>query len=195
MTDRLDDMARRMLGEAAALFAAGDLAGARSLAERAVVTSQRGRSRIEGLLLLAHIAWVDGTANAATEYLEEGLAEPGVDQALLGRIHAKLATYHMNPERVIRHADAAIQLLDEEHQPGLVAQVLIQKFYSQAVLGLGAQHDLLQRGLTDARHPRAYSLPANTRSTGPRARASSQARGVVAVKKWTSRHRHPVRSW
>jgi DNA-binding CsgD family transcriptional regulator len=145
--DRLDDMVRRMFGEAAASFAAGDLAGARSLADRAVVTSQGGRSRIEGLLLLAHIAWVDGTANAATEYLEEGLAEPGVDRALLGRIHAKLATYHMNPERVIRHADAAIQLLDEEHQPGLVAQVLIQKFYSQAVLGLGAQHDLLQRGL------------------------------------------------
>jgi DNA-binding NarL/FixJ family response regulator len=146
--DRLEELARRMLGGAGALFAAGDLARARSLAERAVATSQRGPSRVEGFLLLAQIAWIDGTANAATEYLEEGLAEAGVGRALLGRIHAKLATYHMKPERVIRHADAAIELLDEEHQPGLVAQVLIQKFFSQAALGLGAQRDLLQRGLT-----------------------------------------------
>jgi DNA-binding CsgD family transcriptional regulator len=145
--ERLEELARRMLAGAAALFAAGDLAGARSLAERAVVTSQRGRSRIEGFLLLAHIAWVDGTANAATEYLEQGLAEAGVDRDLLGRINAKLATYHMNPKRVIRHADAAIQLLDEEHQPGLVAQVLIQKFFSQVQHGLGAERDLLERGL------------------------------------------------
>src|SRR5437762_13313102 len=53
----------------------------------------------------------------------------------------------MRPDRVVRHADAAIELLDEDRQPGLLAHVLIQKFMTETALGLPARRDLLQRGL------------------------------------------------
>jgi DNA-binding NarL/FixJ family response regulator len=103
--------------------------------------------RAEGLLLLAHIAWVDGTADAATQYLERALHDAGDAPALRALLHAKLATYHMKPAGVLRHADAAIALLDENTQPGLLAEVLIQKFFSEAVAGQGARRELLERGL------------------------------------------------
>ena len=145
--DRLNERARRMLGEGSALFAAGDVARATALAERIVALLGEGRLRAEALLLLAHIAWVDATAEAATEYLEQALDDAGNDASLRALLHAKLATYHMKPAGVLRHADAAIALLDEDEQPGLLAEVLIQKFFSEAVAGHGARRELLERGL------------------------------------------------
>jgi DNA-binding CsgD family transcriptional regulator/RecA/RadA recombinase len=145
--DRPDDLARRLLGEGSALFAAGDVARARSLADRVVATSPHGRARVDGLVLLARIASIDGTAEATTEYLERALTDAGDDSALRGALHAMLAAPHMRPDGVARHADAAIRLLDAEEQPGLVAQVLIQKFVSEAMLGKGARRSLLKRGL------------------------------------------------
>jgi DNA-binding NarL/FixJ family response regulator len=146
-TDRASERARRILGEASALLAAGDVSRARDLAERTVALVRHGRLRVQAFLLLAQVAWIDATAETATEYLEQALGDAGDDAALRGLLHAKLATYHMRPAGVLRHADAAIALLDEEEHPGLLAEVLIQKFFSEAVAGMGARRELLERGL------------------------------------------------
>ena len=54
-----DDEARRKLGEAAALLAAGDPGGARTVADSALVRAEAGRLRAEANLLLGEIAWVE----------------------------------------------------------------------------------------------------------------------------------------
>jgi DNA-binding CsgD family transcriptional regulator len=145
---RPDEVARRQLGEASAHFAASDLTRARALAERAIATAPHGPVRAEGFLLLADAASVAATADAATDYLEQALAEAGEDPALRGRIHARLAGYStVRPERAATHRDVAIELLDGEQQPGLLAQVLFEKFFAEVELGRGARPDLLQEGL------------------------------------------------
>jgi DNA-binding CsgD family transcriptional regulator len=146
--DRADEVARRTAGAASALFAAGDLARARSLAERVAATAEHGHVRAESRLLLADIAWVDETAQAAAEHLERALPEAGDDRVLRGRIHAALASQLLRlDDEHAAQLDAAMTLLDEEQHAALLAKLLFGKFIVELHLGRGARLDLFERGL------------------------------------------------
>lgn len=147
--ERDQELARRTLGEASALFLADDLDRARELAQEAVEMAAPGRLRAEGLLLLGRIAHFQGTSDVATEQLERALAEVGDDRAMRGRIHGELAWMYvvLDQARGVGHAEAAIELLDEEEEPGLLAFILFTKFLTDAHLGRGADRALLERGL------------------------------------------------
>ncbi len=138
---------RRLLGEASALLAAGELGQARVVAESALADAPPGTLRAESLFLLSQIAWVDSTATAV-EQLERALAEAGDDRRLRGRIEAKLAAFSMRDQRVaVAHADAAAALLDEDEDPGLLAYALVNSVFFGAQVGLGARPELLNRAL------------------------------------------------
>ena len=147
--ERSPDVTRRTLGEALALFAIGDLARSRQLAEEVLDAGPSGPLRAEGLLLLGRISEIDTTIRVATEHLERGLAEAGDDRRLRGWIHAELSRMHryLDPVRGVEHAEAAIPLLDADDEPGFVASAIFAKFYLDAQLGHGANRMLLERGL------------------------------------------------
>ena len=77
-----EDLARRLLGAAGALAIAGDLDGARSLANRAFETARGGSLERVLLLLLGSLASYTETIEARIGYHEHALAEAGDDEAL-----------------------------------------------------------------------------------------------------------------
>jgi DNA-binding CsgD family transcriptional regulator len=145
--DRADEAASRMARCASALFAAGDLARARSLAERVAATAEHGHVRAESRILLADIAWVDETAQATAEHLERALSDAGDDRVLRGRIHAALLDLLRPDDEHTAQLDAAIALLDEEQHPALLAELLFGKFSLELHLGRGVRMDLFEKGL------------------------------------------------
>lgn len=71
-------------GRSAALLAAGDPRGARSVAESALTLATDAAGSAEALLLLGEIAWVESPGRQPLEYLESALAHAGDDRRLRG---------------------------------------------------------------------------------------------------------------
>jgi DNA-binding CsgD family transcriptional regulator len=147
--DHREAVVRRMLGQAVALHATGEVDGARSLGQQAVDDSPTPSLRARGLLLLADVEWDAGAVEAVIQRLEEALAAATDDRELHARISMLLvqATVLVDPKRALEHAKAAQRLLDEERAPGLLAWVLIDRFLAEALLGRGPSRALLERGL------------------------------------------------
>ncbi len=158
--DAKGDVARRMLGHAAALNATGEWAEARSLAERALVTTRSPSMRTSALSLLASIEWFNGAARSATARAAEALSAARRDRALEGPIHAQLARFNFSVDlrSALEHAEAAIELLSEEQEPGLLGHVLVDRVFAGALRGEVVSEDLLDRGLA----LEAQSLAAST---------------------------------
>ncbi len=146
--DRPDDLARRLSGQAASLNTVGDVAPARSLARRALDSASTPEGRTTALLLLASIAWFDGRAADATGLAEEALRTAGDDQALLGAVHARLVRFQFSLDlpSALRHADLALPLLGEE-EPGLLAQVLVDRMFASALHGDAVPREAADRAL------------------------------------------------
>jgi hypothetical protein len=101
------------MGRAAALLAAGDPPGARSVAEEALGRSADAPHIAEVLLLLGEIAWVEEPGRQPIEYLKRALAHVDQDDQLRGRIHARMAEYSvLDHASVLEHSDAAAALLE-----------------------------------------------------------------------------------
>jgi ATP/maltotriose-dependent transcriptional regulator MalT len=145
---RADDLARRTLCVADALATAGDLDGARSLAMTALKTAVTGPLRARALLRLASLASYTETIEARIGYHERALAEAGDDQALTAEILLSLVEeISVDPQRSLRRAEEAIELVREWDDPSLLAQALMNKFIAEAVLGRGARHEVLEEAL------------------------------------------------
>jgi DNA-binding NarL/FixJ family response regulator len=143
-----DDAARRMLGEAAALFAAGDPAGARTVAETALARADAVILRAEANVLLSDIAWVENPGRRQIDHLERALGLADGDRRLCGRIHAKLSEASLLDQRkALEHAEAAAALLDEDEDPALLAHVLFDELFYGAQLGRPAPRGLVERAL------------------------------------------------
>lgn len=147
-TDRADELARRLLGQASSSNAVGDFAGARLAAERAVESARGGLLRAKGLSLLGSLAWFQGAARTASRHFEQALAA-AADREVQGPIYAKLVrcNFTLDLERAVEHADAAMELLSEERQPMLLAHVLIDRYIAGVLLGRRPPRALLERGL------------------------------------------------
>jgi class 3 adenylate cyclase len=143
---RAADIARRTLGEASALLGAGDVAGARSLAEVAAATSIRSL-HAEALFLRGDIAWISGEQRKAVELLERALAEAQGDRGLAAKIYPKLVNFTVNhdPARGIEHSDAALKLLSPEHDSAAIAHVLFDRLWAGIRLGRGEEEGVFER--------------------------------------------------
>jgi DNA-binding CsgD family transcriptional regulator len=141
-----DELARRALGEASALLAAGDVGGARSLAEQAA-TSPASPLHAQALYILGEILWVTGSFEGATEYLEEALAASPGDRDLAARIYPKLVYFTLahDPARALERANAALKALDPAGAPGALASIVFDKFWAGLLLGQGERPELLER--------------------------------------------------
>ena len=148
-TDRPDQLARRMLGESAALNALGQFADADELARRALASARTKAVRVSAFAHLAGLAWYGGDAGTAGHHVEGALAEAAGDQDLLGPIYAKGVRFSFAADfpRAFEYAGAASDLLSEIQEPALLAHVLVDRVVAGAFCGLGAQHELLDRAL------------------------------------------------
>jgi DNA-binding NarL/FixJ family response regulator len=158
---RTDDAARRALGEASALLAAGDVDGARALAEPLAATA-RGSLRGRALYLLGEIGWISGS-KTATENLEAVLSAAPDDADLTAQAYHKLVNYTVahDPARAIRYADGAMQSLDPDRQAGALASVVFDRFWATLMLGQGPQRSLFEqwRELEDRAGPESPKTP------------------------------------
>ena len=147
--DQPDGLARRLLGQAAALLAVGGRVAARPLAEQALATPAAPPLRAEALICLASIDWSEGSASDANHHLEQALKTLSDDHQLRGRIYMSLARFNVlrEPKRAVEQAKAALQLLSEEREPELVASALIDRFFAETVLGRPSRRELFERGL------------------------------------------------
>jgi len=144
--ERQEELTRRTLGEAAALLAAGDVGGARSLAEQASA-SPVAALRAQVLHLLGEVLWVAGTFLGATEQFEAALAAAPGDQELAGRIYPRLVYVNLahDPARAVELADAAMKALDPERTAGALASIVFDRYWVGLLLGQGERPELLER--------------------------------------------------
>ena len=160
--ERREELARRLLGEAAALLAGGDAGGAREAAQRAVELAPAATQRAQGLLLLGDIAWITGSKDVGAQ-LERALAAAEGDPALAARVYPKLVNFTVahDPARAVEHADAAMQLLRPDREPGALAYVVFDRFWAGVMLGRGADRKLFERWqeLEEAAGPAAPKSP------------------------------------
>ena len=141
-----DRLARRRLGQATAALAAGDVGGARALAEGAAA-SPVAAIRAQGEYLLGEILWIGGTWGPATEHLQAALAAAPGDENLAARIYPKLVTFTVahDPARGVEYAEAALETLDPEWAAGAIASVVFDRFWAGLLLGQGEDPGLLER--------------------------------------------------
>ena len=145
--DRAEDRARRLLAEASAQLAAGDVEAARVLAEEATADAPTPGLRAAAEEVMGEILWVAGTFAGASEHLERALeAAPG-DQAIGARVYPKLVYFNAahDPARAVELAEAAMRTLDPERAPGALATVVISRMWASLVLGDAPQPELLER--------------------------------------------------
>ena len=143
-----DDAARRMLGEAAALFAAGD-PKRRSSGGRDGARTRRGSDPPRRGERSAERDRVGREPRTSASRLPRTRPWPADgDRRLCGRIHAKLSEASLLDQRkALAHAEAATALLDEDEDPALLAHALIDKLFFGAQLGWKAPRAVLERAL------------------------------------------------
>jgi DNA-binding CsgD family transcriptional regulator len=144
-TECNEELARRALGEARSVLAAGDAGGARKLAED-VATSSIGSMRAQALFLLGEVAWISGSSSAS-EHFEAALETAPRDGALAARIYPRLVTYTTphDPARSVEHAEAAMKLLIPERDPAALAHVTFERLWAGVLLGRGEERGLVER--------------------------------------------------
>lgn len=138
---------RRLLAAGEAMFEAGDLAAGRRLLEDALAEMPHDADRARTQVLLATIRWYDDGA-AALGIGKEALLDAGADTTLQGRIHTRLALFSTDQEQAAEHSDAAIQLIDPDEDPSLLAFALFGSFYDQVQSAKAVRMDLFERALS-----------------------------------------------
>jgi DNA-binding CsgD family transcriptional regulator len=138
---------RRKLGLADALFHAGDGRRSRALLEEALRDASPGRLRCEALSLLALVLWHSSDWRQAIPHCTEALAAT-TDRDLAGRLHAQIAS--MGDENVgdaAAHARAALDLMDEEHDPVAYGFALLNALQWEHYAGHALDRAALEHGL------------------------------------------------
>jgi DNA-binding NarL/FixJ family response regulator len=118
------------------------------LATKAFDASAPGTLRARSLLLLGTLATYTDTIQDRVAFQEYALAEAGDDPGL--RIRILLALFEQigsDAGKAARRADEAIELLREQDDRSLLAPALVRKLVAQALLGRGAQTELLDDAL------------------------------------------------
>jgi len=164
-----EDLARRLLGSARALRLAGDLDAAQAQAEMALATGRAPGLRARALLLIGDLATYTESIESRLRYQERALAEAGDDRGL--RVEILLALFEQiatDAARAGRRAEEAIELLRGGADRFTLARALTAKFIAEAVLGHGAQTELLDEALAlEAGEPPAEDPIRPGRRGGP----------------------------
>jgi DNA-binding CsgD family transcriptional regulator len=142
--DHGDALARRSLGAARALLAAGDIAAAKRLADDARTAAANPTLRAQALRILGIAATYAGTIEQRIAAHEAALAEAEGDPGLWAQFLIDLGErITVDPWKAARNAEDAARVLRDRHDLGRLSQALIHQVMASAVLGHGASKELL----------------------------------------------------
>jgi DNA-binding CsgD family transcriptional regulator len=163
---------RARLGNAFVLQA--DLQSARQILDEVIDLLPPGHVRAEACLSRATISWYSETSVDAVRHMEDAVralgfspddepaipADPVIAE-LLGRIHLRLAFFHVNLPVSRRHCVAAAALLEHHGPRDSYATSLMLLMWVDAQLGRGADESLLERALAleEGGHEDSSTLP------------------------------------
>jgi DNA-binding NarL/FixJ family response regulator len=146
--DQVEELVRRVLGQAFAVHGTGDQASAHSLAQRAVADSPTPLLRVQGLRLLSVIEWDAGSVESVFEHMEEALVAAADDRDLQRDVYVECVgwTRTLDPRRALEFAEPAERLLGDDSDPWWPS-FLFDRFWAEALLGRKPRRELLGRGL------------------------------------------------
>jgi DNA-binding CsgD family transcriptional regulator len=130
-------------------FKAGNRLRARVLGEELVAASPSSPLRAEALHLLAQERGID-EPKAAIPLLEEALACVGDDLGPAAQLETSLgyaASVAVDLAGAVPHLDRAVELAESARDDALLAEATAMRALARFVLGLGADHEALERAL------------------------------------------------
>jgi DNA-binding CsgD family transcriptional regulator len=159
LTPGIEQRWRRRIEAAEYLFSAGDAADAERLLEELVTELPRGPVRAGARIALGRIQTYNASNQAAIGVLRLALDDASDEPLLLAEIHLTMAWIcDFDLAEGLRHADAAVGLLEDRDQPALLAGALGAKLWLGFLLGHGLQLELAERAV--ALEQRARTLRA-----------------------------------
>ena len=139
---------RRRADAGAYLFRAGDTARARRDLEALAEEMPAGSARAEALLVLAEVLLHDAGDPVAVPVLEKALEDACADRVLQARIHISLArTCGDDLLYCARHAEAGLALAQQAGDPALTGAAMVQKLYTDFMVGRGPDLELGDRAM------------------------------------------------
>jgi DNA-binding NarL/FixJ family response regulator len=150
------DTPERRIRSAAHHYDAGDPARARNLLEETVDRLAPGALRAEAMLLLAGIKMYDDSFLEAAALLEDALAEPANDVAVLIRMTVMLAYALFNADRLepaLQRIDEAVAQASRLDEPELLAEALGMRATLRFVVGDGLAEADMRRACELADYP------------------------------------------
>jgi DNA-binding CsgD family transcriptional regulator len=137
---------RRSIELANLRYFAGDPTGAREELVQWLDVLEASDERAEVLLELGTMRWIQGEADAGRALMSQAIGEARTP-ALLARIHARLASGADDADLTVRHAQAALALLDQHADPQLYSYVLHMFALFKLYSGRGADHASIEQGM------------------------------------------------
>jgi DNA-binding CsgD family transcriptional regulator len=156
LTPGSDQRFGRRIAAAEYLFQAGDALEAARRLEGIVTELPPGSVRARARRTLGQIRSYDASNEAAIAVLEPALDDAKADPVLQAEIHLMMAWIcNFDIGEGIRHADAAVALLNPADQPSLLAGALGAKMWLEFLAGHGLQLELAEGASTLERQARA----------------------------------------
>lgn len=136
---------RRSVNLGELLFTAGDTPAAREVLEKLSAETQADPWRSDALALLGMVRWYDGGWEEGIRLCEQALE--GMDNRVQkGRLHAQLAWMGEDIPWAAEHARAAVDLFDEDKEPGMYSEALLSRAEWELKEGRGADEAAVTRG-------------------------------------------------
>jgi DNA-binding NarL/FixJ family response regulator len=156
-SDDARSLMRRRHELAQRLYFAGDASGARRELEQIRDTVSPGDERAEVLLDLGSVIWTQGDVGEGLALLSQALEE-GESPSLRARIHSRVSLMSDDCDVGLKHAQAALTLIDEHEDPLLYSFALHNmarwKLYAIGV----ADHQAVERGMRLQREIAAWEV-------------------------------------
>jgi tetratricopeptide (TPR) repeat protein len=149
---------RRRIELANFLYAAGNGPAAIAALEAVCAAAPAGPVRNRAMVDLGGIYPAIGEHARGAALLDQALAEID-DPVLAAQAHTRRAWIsHLEPELVIRHCRAVLELIDEEDAPDLYSFALQHLAFALLCTGREAAHNLIERSLPGQRSADMWTL-------------------------------------
>ncbi|HZO50257.1 MAG TPA: LuxR family transcriptional regulator [Gaiellaceae bacterium] len=154
----LDARVRRGIALGNLLYVSGSLRSAVAALEAVCDEAPPGRMRTEALVDLRGMVTLLGEHDRGAALIDEAIAQSD-DRVLAARAHARRAWISfLEPDQVVAHSRAVLELIDETDAPGVHSFALQQLAGALLFAGQSAEHELIERSLPGQAHADAWTL-------------------------------------
>jgi DNA-binding CsgD family transcriptional regulator len=152
-----ESLVRRAIELADRRYFAGDSVGARRTLEQLLPQARPGDDRARVLLELGSVLWAQGESDGGLRLLSEALGEKPA-AALEAQIHSRISALADDVDLSVRHAEAALALLDMDEDPQTYSFALHNVTLFRLYAGLGADHAAIELGMRLQRDAAAWEM-------------------------------------